>query len=218
MVEVIPTILTSDPVELARLLELASVAKRVQIDIIDGEFVDNKTVDPSALNEVEISALLDFHLMVKEPIHWVEKCVNANADRVIGQIEQMGDQEKFVDFVHERGVSAGLALNIDTKVRELDWRVLDRVEVVLVLSVPAGFGGQEFERSALETIAELAKLREERKLAFAICDDGGVTLDNVDDASFAGVDEVVVGRRIFAGDVAENIAQFQKYAQILNGR
>ena len=93
MIEIIPAILTSDPQELKDLLircEDASVG-RVQIDIVDGVFAKNKTIDPSVILNLnlDLNLSLDFHLMVKEPINWIERCVSVGADRIIGQVELM---------------------------------------------------------------------------------------------------------------------------------
>src|SRR3972149_3713432 len=102
MVLVVPAILTSDPGELTKFLALVEgVVKRVQVDIIDGDFVENKTIDPEVFEHVDTELLVDFHLMVKEPKNWVERCARAGADRIIGQIEMMSSQEEFVGKVQE---------------------------------------------------------------------------------------------------------------------
>jgi pentose-5-phosphate-3-epimerase len=91
MVEIVPAILTNDPSELRRLVALCEgVVDRVSIDIIDGKFAANKTIDPSALSEIETSLKIDFQLMVEEPVNWVERCVRGGADRIIGHVENDG--------------------------------------------------------------------------------------------------------------------------------
>lgn len=111
MVEVIPSILTSDAKELESMLKrYGGMVERVHIDIIDGKFADNRTIDPSALEKIDIDLKLDYHLMVKEPINWIEKCARAMADRIIGQIEMMGNQVEFVGKVQKVGTQVGLGM------------------------------------------------------------------------------------------------------------
>lgn len=199
MVEVIPAILTADRQELTRLVgEARGRTKRLQVDIVDGVFADNKTVGPSAIESVDTALLIDFHLMVKEPIDWVEKCVSAGADRVIGQIEMMEDQVKFVEKVQEAGVEVGLAIDLETSVSELDSIILNELDVILVMSVPAGFGGQKFDKTAIDKIRELDQIRQQGMTHFRICVDGGVTENIFRKLETAGADEVSMGRRFFS--------------------
>jgi ribulose-phosphate 3-epimerase len=213
MLEIIPGILTDNPQELKDLIAQADgKTKRVHIDIIDGVFADNETIDPSVLNDVDHGLLIDFHLMVNEPARWVEKCVRAGGDRIIGQVEMMNSISEFISEVTEAGLSVGLGIDLDTPVKMIERRLLSDVDVVLVMSVPAGFGGQKFHREALAKIKELNKIRESDKTPFAICDDGGVTFEYIDDVADAKADEVVIGQRIFKGDLAKNIAAYKKAA------
>jgi ribulose-phosphate 3-epimerase len=209
--DIIPGILTDNPQELKDLIEQADgVVERVHVDIIDGVFADNKTIDPSVLNDIDYQILLDFHLMVNEPVNWVEKCARAGADRIIGQVEMMTSISKFIEEVAEAGLYPGLALDINTPVSVVEKRLLNDLSVVLVMSVPAGFGGQKFHNEALGKIEELNKIRESDKTPFRICDDGGITLEYIDDVRREGADEAVIGQRIFQGDLAKNIAAYQK--------
>lgn len=212
MAKVIPAILTNSPVEAKELLRVAEDAglDRVQIDIIDGVFAENKTIDPSVFESVETSLKLDFHLMVKEPISWVERCIKAGADRIIGQIEMMASQEKFVGKVQEVGAYVGLAIDLPTSVEALDEVIINSVDAVLVMSVKAGFGGQEFDDSALKKIKVLDNIRSRDTSPFSIIDDGGITLNTIDDAKRSGADEIVIGRRLFEGDLKENMEKFLK--------
>lgn len=213
MLEIIPSILSSDPNEARSLLSLCqgNVA-RAHIDIIDGIFANNKTVDPLVFRDVDTSVLLDYHLMVKEPINWIEKCITSHAERIIGQVEMMDNQTKFIETCIENGVKSGLALDLPTQVSALSLDVLSKVDVVLVMSVRAGFGGQEFDESSLPKIEELAEIRDREGFSYKICDDGGVTMDTIALTRGEGIDEVAIGRRLFHGDLVENIDHFQKAA------
>ena len=211
MVEIIPSILTTDPTEARQLLsKLEGVFQRVQIDIVDGQFAPHRTIDPSALEEAETSAKLDFHLMTKEPTDWVERALRAGADRVIGQIELMSSQFDFVGKVAEVGLSVGLAIDLETAVERLDETILSNLDVVLVMSVKAGVGGQEFDPRVLEKIKKLSALREGDPTPFRICVDGGITPDNIKKVQEAGADEVTVGKMLVGGDLERSLEDYQK--------
>ena len=206
MVDVIPAILTNNIQEVRDKVAMCDgVVSRVQIDVIDGIFADNKTIDPSLITNLDAFIGLDFHLMVKEPINWVEKSANAGADRIIGQIEMMGSQLEFVEKVQLTNLRVGLAIDLDTPVSMLDSLVLNNLDVVLVMAVKAGWGGQEFNPKILDKIKELDQIRIRDKTPFRICVDGGETEAVIGDTHFAGADEVAVGQRIFNGNLKENI-------------
>lgn len=210
MVEIIPAILTNNTQELKDLLAKAEgVVQRVQIDILDGVFADNKTIDPRALEAIETDLKFDFHLMVKEPVNWVERSLRAGAERIIGQVEMMTNQLEFVGKVQEVGLSVGLAIDVATGVDAIEPTILRDLDAVLVMSVPAGFGGQAFDSKVLKKIDELVEIRRSDQTPFKIIDDGGITLETIGRAHADGVDEVAVGKRIFEGDIKENIKNFQ---------
>lgn len=212
MVQVIPAILTSDIGEVEmKLAQSEGSVERVQIDIIDGQFVNNKTIDPSALENIETDIKLDFHLMTKEPIDWVERCVRGMADRIIGHVEYMSDQVAFIGKVQEVGLSVGLAIDLETPVSAIDPSILNNLDVVLVMSVQAGFGGQKFDEAALIKTHELNEIRARDDTPFRICVDGGINEENIAKVVKAGADEVSVGR-IFRGDLKTNLEKFLKAA------
>ncbi|OGM12804.1 hypothetical protein A3A76_00930 [Candidatus Woesebacteria bacterium RIFCSPLOWO2_01_FULL_39_23] len=218
MFEIIPSILTNSPQEaLSDLEKLNDVIlphgfplDRVQIDIVDGQFAENKTIEPDALANIETKLKLDFHLMTSEPIDWVERCVRAGGERNIGQIELMANQFSFVGKVQEVGLAVGLALNIDTEIERLDDSLLSSLDVVLLMSYPAGMGGQEFDIRVLDKVKRLVGMRGENIKPFKICVDGGVTPDNIKSVKMAGADEVVIGKRLISGDIEENFEKFYK--------
>lgn len=207
--KIVPAILTDDPQELKTLISAAEeYFDQVQIDILDGKFADNETVDPSAMNYIETNMNLGFQLMVQNPINWVEKCVRAGSWRIIGHVEEMEDQFEFVKKVSQAGVKVGLGLDLETEIHKLQRKLLGDIDAVLVMSVAAGFGGQTFNEFVLEKVEELAKIKKEEAFDFQIVVDGGIAPAHMEDLAAAGVDEVVIGRRLFSGDVAENIAKF----------
>lgn len=213
MLEIIPAILTTDIREIEEKLGRSEeIVERVQIDIVDGQFAANRTIDPSVMESLDTPLNLDFHLMTKEPSLWVERALRGGADRIIGQIEEMDDQVAFIGKVAEVGLSVGLAVDIETEIGKIDPTILSNLDVVVVMSVKAGFSGQEFDRRALAKIKELSELKVKDDTPFKICVDGGITEENVKDVVKAGADEVAIGKKIFEGDLAENIEKFKKKA------
>jgi len=213
MLEIIPAVLTNNPQELEKLLTQAEAqVKRVQIDIVDGQFARNETIDPSVLENIDTNLKLDFHLMTKNPTSWVERCIKGMADRIFGQIEMMDDQVEFVGKVQEVGAKIGLAIDIDTPVSDLDSNILNNLDAVLLMSYPAGIGGQPFDPKVLDKIKRLDAIRVRGKTQFKICVDGGITEKTIRQVRRAGADEVAVGRRIFEGDLKENLLRFKEAA------
>jgi len=210
MAEIIPAILTNSPQELEeKIRKVEGLVERVQIDIIDGRFADNKTIEPDLLAEIDTDLRIDFHLMTKEPVDWVERCLRGMAERVIGQIELMSDQLEFVGRVGEAGLKVGLALDLDTKVDKIEKGLISNLDVILLMSVKAGYGGQKFESDTIEKIKALKKIRESESAKFTICVDGGINQQNISKLIEAGADEVVVGSHIFEGNVSLNLENLQ---------
>ncbi len=215
MIEIIPAILTNNAAEFDSLMARAEgVSKRIHIDIIDGVFVDNHTVLPSHMIDYETELLVDYHLMVDEPISWVDRCVSGQADRIIGHIEKMHDQVAFVGKVQSIGTSVGLAIDLHTPVGRLDSTILTNLDVVLVMSIKAGFGGQEFRDETIKKIKRLSELRQRNGFKYKICVDGGINPENIRRVHLSGADEVSVGRRLYEGSIADNI---NKYRQVAYG-
>lgn len=209
MVEIIPSILTKDVNEAIQMIKVCDgITQRVQIDIIDGIFANNVTVKPWELKNLDVFLGLDFHLMVNEPIDWVDRCLGVGADRIIGQIEMMSSQLEFVQKVEEKNLRLGLAIDLSTPVSKINESLFEKLDVVLVMSVNAGFGGQKFDFKVFDKINQLNEIRIKRKTPFRICVDGGETTEVIDDSVRDGADEVVVGRRLFDGDIKENINRY----------
>jgi len=206
---VIPAILTNDLDELtALLLKAERATDRVQIDVIDGKFAENETIDPQVLKNISTFLNFDFHLMVDEPVDWIDKCRSGEKNRVIGQIEMMKSQGEFVQKVKERRFLAGLAIDLETPVEKLDEKVLPLVDLILLMSVKAGWGGQEFNLDVWDKIKSAVEMRKKLDADFKITVDGGVTKELISEMAGQGVNEVFVGRRIFEPDLKENLKLF----------
>ncbi len=199
--QIIPSVLTNNTEEAIKLINIAqsNQIKRVQIDIVDGVFAKNKTIYPEVLASLEdLSLSLDIHLMVKNPQAWIKKSMQiANSDRIIGQIEFMYNQNEFIQEILTGNIDAGLAVDLKTPINDLDSKAIRACSVILLMSVPAGFGGQSFDKSVYQKIEKLQDIRRLFKSNFKICIDGGVKTEILSELESFGVDEVVQGKSWF---------------------
>jgi len=190
----------------AKIARARDVATRVQIDIEDGMFVDRFTIFPSDLVDVEWGGLSpEYHLMVDDPTEWIEECVSSKAVKIIGQVERMGNQELFVSDVSTHGVMAGLGLELLTPLSALSKKVLDKVDTILLLSIPTGPSGSEIDERIY------AKIRELRNIyAGTIFVDGGVNPETYRRVREAGADEAGSSSYLWQGELAEKLLEFEE--------
>lgn len=208
--QIIPAIITDNLEEVKEKIKQAEgLFNRIQIDFDDGTFGGNVTIRSGDLKEIETTLVYDAHLMVEEPTGWVGQLKETRTDRIIGQIEKMSDQAEFVSQVRDSGRKAGLAIDLFTGVGEISAAVLPNLDIILVMSVKAGQGGQKFEEVALEKIKELKEMREDKGYQYSICCDGGINQDNIKNVEEAGADEVVIGSQLFTGNLEENIRKLK---------
>ncbi len=185
---IIPAVLTDDPLELdmwLRKIRDTRKFERVQIDFIDGEYADNVTVKPLEADLIPYLPLkFDAHLMVTENniLQWSKLAEKMGFDRIIAQVESISNPEDF----------SGLALDVHSPVATIE-SLLPKLEVVVVMAIEPGFGGQEFDPEALEKIKRLSELRRLNKYNFKICVDGGVEKIHLNLLADLGADEVAVG-------------------------
>ncbi|MGI8745435.1 MAG: ribulose-phosphate 3-epimerase [Bryobacteraceae bacterium] len=200
MIEVLPSILAAD---FARLGEQIAAVERggatmLHVDIMDGHFVPNLTLGPPVLASIRkvTKAKLDCHLMITDPDKYAPIFIEAGADQILVHQEVCPHLDRTIRMIQSEGALAGVVLNPATPVHTLE-DVLGLVDHVLIMSVNPGFGGQTFIPNALNKVRSLAWKRRELGLQFAIEIDGGITLQNVDDAVRAGCDWIVTGSSIF---------------------
>lgn len=158
---------------------------RVHIDIGDGMFSEMISISPADLQEIDTSNLkIDIHLLVDDPTEWIEECITLNPDRVIGQIERMGSQELFLDSVANYGKAGGLALSIDTPIEEVEEGALKKARVILLLAIPSGTTGSQFDERVLNKIRELRQIYDGNILI-----DGGINKETYKKIIKAGASE-----------------------------
>ncbi len=215
---IIPTILTANLDKAKEKIKLLSgEVERVQIDIIDGKFANNQTIVPEDLLGVEGSNLpfFDFHLMVQEPVAFLDYEWPGTTSQITGQIEVMPSQVEFVRRVKEEGFLAGLAVNLDTNIDELNVQALDLVDQVLLLGVKAGFSGQRINPKVLTKIKELATRRQKENWFFKIGVDGGVDEMSLVFCCKMGAEEFFIGSTIWGSK--DPVAMIRKLEKIVGG-
>ena len=185
-------------------------ADLIHVDVMDGHFVPNisfgAAVMKSLLGKTDIP--FDVHLMIEDPDKYIDDFVTENTEYITVHAEACTHINRTLQHIKSKGVKAGVALNPGTPLSVLDY-VLEDADMILVMSVNPGFGGQKFIPSVLRKASELVKLREERNLDFEIEIDGGASLDNLKQITDAGVSIVVAGSSVFkADDIEKRTGEF----------
>ena len=208
-----PSILSADFKILGEQLKLTEEAgaEYIHFDVMDGMFVPSISFGMPVLASIKgaTTQTLDVHLMVTEPIRYVEEFVKAGADIVTVHYEACEDLQATIDKIHAAGAKVGISIKPKTPVDVL-LPYLDQAEMFLIMSVEPGFGGQAFIPESLERISELRNLLNEKGLTT----DGGIYHKNVAEVLAAGANVMVSGSGVFKGDIKDNTAKFM---EILNG-
>lgn len=186
-------------------------AAYIHFDVMDGMFVPSISFGMPVLASINDATeqFMDAHLMVQEPIRYVEAFQKAGADCVTVHLEACEDVKTTLDKIHACGMKAGLAVNPETDVKELV-PYLEDVEMILIMSVYPGFGGQKFIPESLDKIREVRAMLNEKNLETDIQADGGIYVENVREVLDAGANVIVAGSAVFRGDAGENTAKFME--------
>lgn len=184
-------------------------AKYLHLDVMDGAFVPSISFGMPLITSIRkcTDMVFDVHMMVEEPGRYVADMKKAGADLICVHQEACVHLDRTINQIKEAGMKAGVALNPATPVSVLDC-VLDQVDMVLIMSVNPGFGGQKFIPYALDKVRSLRQTLDARGLCTDIQVDGGVTLDNARQLLDAGANILVAGSAVFKGDAAANARAF----------
>lgn len=213
MIELAPSILSADFSRLGedvKQIENAG-AHLIHVDVMDGHFVPNISFGAPVMNALngKTSLPYDVHLMIEAPDQYIDSFVTPQTAYITVHQEACVHLHRTIQNIHAKGVKAGVAINPATPVSTLSC-ILEDVDLVLVMSVNPGFGGQKFIPSALEKVKTLAEIKRAKGLSFAIEIDGGITLDNAKAVMEAGVEIAVAGSAVFgAADVSQRVSDFK---------
>ena len=210
-IQISPSILSADFSQLANEIKRLEDggADMIHVDVMDGHFVPNLTIGPPVIKSLKkhSSILFDVHLMIS-PVHkYIKAYADAGADIITIHPEATNDINSSISLIKELNKKVGVSLNPETKV-DIIIEHLDKIDLVLIMSVNPGFGGQKFMPKVLSKIEELKKLRSAKDLDFDIEIDGGINFENSKMAIRAGANILVSGTTIFKsnnGDIKKNI-------------
>lgn len=213
MFKLAPSILSADFGNLARDIKNIETAGAdwVHIDMMDGMFVPNISFGFPVMKSVRsvTDMVFDAHLMVEEPGRYIEECKAAGADLICIHAEACKHLNRTIMQIKESGLKVGVALNPATPISVLEY-VIEYLDMVLIMTVNPGFGGQSFIENGIRKIKEVRQMANEKGLTdLDIEVDGGVTPKNVGTLIEAGANIFVAGSAVFKGDVEKNIADFK---------
>lgn len=208
-----PSILSADFANLGKdILETYKAgAKYLHVDVMDGKFVPSISFGMPVIKAIRpvCDIVFDVHLMIEEPIRYIKEFVDCGADIITIHLEACEDVQATIDKIHEMGVKAGLSIKPGTPVESL-LPYLDKVEMILMMSVEPGFGGQKYIEASTERIRQVRSMLDERNLSTDLEVDGGINVDNVSVVLDAGVNVVVAGSAIFGGNIEEKTKAFME--------
>ena len=206
-----PSILSADYTilgEQIRTMDEAG-AQYVHIDVMDGQFVPSISIGLPVIKTIRkcTDRIFDVHLMIEEPIRYIDEFADAGADIITVHAESCRHLDRTIDAIKEKGIIAGAALNPATPLSAIEY-VLPKLDMVLVMTVNPGFGGQKLIPYTVDKVRDLRELVKRSGNKIDIEVDGGINLSNVQEVVDAGANIIVAGSAVFNGDIESNVKSF----------
>lgn len=221
MIYLAPSILSADFSKLGE--EISTIDKAgadyIHIDVMDGDFVPSISFGMPVIKSIRgcTDKVFDVHLMVREPERYIGEFKQSGADIITVHAEACCHLNRTIEHIKASGCRAGVAINPATPLNTLEY-VLEYTDMVLVMSVNPGFGGQKYIENSTRKVSELREMIERRNLKTDIEIDGGISHQNVSEVIEAGANVIVAGSAVFNGDAAKNITGFKEIFSLYDNK
>ena len=203
-----PSILAADFAILGEQIKEADEAgaEYIHIDVMDGVFVPSISFGMPVITSIRKTTkkIFDVHLMIVEPERFVKEFAECGADSITFHIEATEDVDEIIDLIHDLGCKAGMSIKPRTPVEVVE-KYLHKLDMLLVMTVEPGFGGQKYIPESTERIREIRRMADEQGLDLDIQVDGGIKKENVQVVLDAGANVIVAGSAVFRGNISENV-------------